>query len=336
MLGHSGGPGDWRFTAQYGLAVGRKFGFAAGTDNHDGYPGGYGLGLTGIWASANTREAIFEAIRQRRTVAVTGDRIAVEFHAGDACMGSVVDRREIRDLSFQVQGWNVIKQVELVRNNVPVLVQTPDYGARMPANERLYRLRLEWGWGPMKGYQVFDWEGRLQVEDGHLEGVVPCFCSDPFDEQRRKRILSQDNMGCRWQSYTSRGGVFTTRNATMSCSANDALCLEVRGTEHTRIALELHCQTRKSLLATPADWAIANRMGTQKRTFTIGELLEGRRGFRMDEMPTWVVMHRAMPQTLYAVSGGYTERLEEPAYYYLRVTQENGQMAWSSPIWLEA
>ena len=335
MLGHSRGPGDGRFTAQYGLSLGKRFGFVAGTDNHDGYPGGYGLGLTGVWAEANTREAILDALRQRRTVAVTGDRIEVRLNAGDVAMGGVLAGRERCDLAFDVRGWDLIQQVELVRDNVPVLVRTPNYGAERETGEDLYRLRLEWGWGPMKGYQVFDWEGCLRVEDGRLEQAVPCFCSDPFDEERRKRIVERDEEGCRWMSYTSRGSVLTTRNGTSSCSANDALCLEVRGTERTQLALDLRCRTRKSLLATSADWAMANAAGEKRCTFTIGELLEGRRGFRMERVPISVVMHRALPRTLYTMSGGYVEDLRGSAYYYLRVTQANGQMAWSSPIWVE-
>ena len=334
MQGHSGGPGPSRFTAQGGLARGKRFGFVAGTDNHDGHPGGYGLGLTGVLAADNTRAAIAEALRSRRTLAVTGDRIAIDFNAGQVPMGSAVAAGEVDELSFRVQGWDFIKQVEVVRDNVSVLVRTPDYGTAEEGGESLYRLRLEWGWGPMKGYQVFDWEGRVQVEDGELEQVVPCFCSDPFDEQRRKQVLFRDETTCRWQSHTSRGSVFTTRNGTLSCSPNDALCLEVRGTEKTRVALDLSCETHKSLLATTTDWSISPCLGRQQRCFTVGELLEGRQGFRMEGVPTWAVVHRAVPPGLYTVSGGYNERLEEPACYYLRVTQENGQMAWASPIWL--
>jgi hypothetical protein len=266
---------------------------------------------------------------------VTGDRIEIEFCADDAVLGSTLRGCSACDLSFQVRGWDVIKQVEVVRNNVPILVRTPDYGVRERGDEHPYRLRIEWGWGPMKGYQVFDWEGCVEVRDGRLEQVIPCFCSDPFDEQRRKRIITKDGERCCWQSYTSRGSVFTTRNGTKSCSANDALCLEVRGRRSTQIVLELHCQTRRSLLATGTDWSLANSMDTQRRTFTVGELLEGRRGFSMGRMPTSVVMHRAMPQAWYTISDGYAEHLTEPAYYYLRVTQENGQMAWTSPIWFD-
>ena len=120
-----------------------------------------------------------------------------------------------------------------------------------------------------------------------------------------------------------------------ACAANDALCLEVRGTEQTRIRVGLHCRTRQSILATPADWSIANAASFQERTFTIGELLAGSDGFRMGKVPSWVRMHRAVPCSLYTVSGRFGVS-SEPGFYYVRVRQENGQMAWSSPIWVES
>lgn len=333
MLGHSGGPGDGRFTAQHGLAMGKRFGFTAGTDNHDGHPGAYGLGLTGILAEDNTRQALFEALRNRRTLAVTGDRIDIDFRAGDHPMGSEVS--DVDELSFQVRGWDFVKQVELVRDGVPVLTRLTDYGASSSPAEEVYRLRLEWGWGPMKGYQVFDWEGELRLADGELLRCVPCFASDPFDERRRKVVTSQGPNGCAWRSHTSRGGVLTTRNGPPSCRANDALCLEVRGTPATRLELDLRCETHTSLLATTPDWSLSPRLGHLQEVMSLGELVDGRRGFRVEEMPTSVVVHRAIPRGQYTVEGSFDRDLDTPAWYYLRVTQENGQMGWASPIWIE-
>jgi hypothetical protein len=335
MRGHSGGPGDARFTAQHGLSLGRRFGFTAGTDNHDGYPGGYGLGLTGVWAEANTREAIAEALRSRRTVAVTGDRIAIELRAGEACMGSAVDTDAGRELSWQVTGWDRIQQVTLVRDNEPVW-SSPAPAEVDPWAPQAYRLRFEWGWGPMKGYQIFDWEGSLRVDGGQLQQVVPCFASDPFDEVRRKRVLDQDAASCHWQSHTSRGGVLTTRNSLTPYAANDALCVEVVGTPDTVVSLRLGCNTRQSLMATPVDWTLGNASAVLNERMTIGQLLKGRIGLHLDGVPTHVVAHRALPESAYTVTGTHSHPEDlGPAYYYLRVLQENGQMAWSSPIWLD-
>lgn len=332
MLGHSGGPAGYQYTVQHGLALGKRFGFTAGTDNHDGYPGGYGLGLTGIWAEENTRAGLFDALKKRRTTAVTGDRIEVLFRAGDAWMGEVVSGSAERRLDYRVRGWDAIKSIELVRGNVPVQVALPDYGASTSGSQR-YRLRFEWGWGPMKGYQVYDWLGQLQVVGGRLTQVVPCFSSDPFDEGRRKLVLERDQAGCTWQSHTSRGSIFTTRNGSTAPRANDALCVEVEGTEETRIELGFECRTSKSLLATSMDWSLTGKLGFSQRSFSIGELIEGRQGWRVDDYSTWIVAHRALPEARYALEGHFADQALGPAYYYLRVTQENGQLAWSSPIW---
>ena len=49
-----------------------------------------------------------------------------------------------------------------------------------------------------------------------------------------------------------------------------------------------------------------------------------------------MVAHRAVPESLYALTGTYAldAGVGEDSFYYLRVTQENGQMAWSCPIWV--
>jgi hypothetical protein len=357
MLGHSGGPGGHQFTAQHGLALGKRFGFTAGTDNHDGYPGGYGLGITGVWATANDRESIFEALRSRRTVACSGDRVEVEFHCGASPMGSVVSAADAREITYSVRGWDFIKQIELVRDNVPVHVQIPDYttsqgvgssafyqNSETPSTgsgDRRYRLRFEWGWGPMKGYQVYDWEGELEVSGGRIEQLVPCFTSDPFDEERRKVANLSGETACSWKSHTSRGGVFTTRNGSTANSANDALCVEIVGDERTRLTLHMRCESHKSLLATSSDFPISTHGGSKELTVTVGDLLRGRQGHRLDDFPTWVVAHRAVPESLYTMRGSHSldgiDALNangEDSFYYLRVTQENGQMAWSSPIWV--
>lgn len=336
MVGHGNGPGVAAKTAQHGLALGKRLGFIAGTDNHDGHPGAYGHGLTGVRAPSNTREEIFKALRNRRTIAVTGDRIDVDLRAGDFPMGSIVNSSP-SELTFDVEGWDVLKTVELVGNNVPVMVQTPDYSRLDPAGETTHRLRIQWGWGPIAGYQVFDWTGSLQIIDGELTDVVPNFCSDPFDEHRRKRILERDGSQCRWQSHTSRGGGLITRNSLPTCSPSDSLCIEVRGGPTTRIELEFHCQTRKSVFATAPDWTLHPFSSTQKRSFSIEQLIEGSQAIPMERPPTWVKVHRAVTPPLYLMSGQYAppSGFPRPTFYYLRVTQENGQMAWTSPIWFD-
>lgn len=333
MLGHSGGPGNSSFKAQHGLSIGKRFGFTAGTDNHDGYPGAYGLGLTGLWAEENTRASVMAAIRSRRTFAVTGDRISVAFQGNGRPMGEVLKPGDI-DLAFEVTGWDEIALIELVQDGHTIRAWTPTVVTDKSEDDDVYRFKLEYGWGPMKGYQIYDWKGEIQVNAGEIIQSVPCFASDPFDEHRRKQVDSAGAGHCSWQSHTSRGGVFTTRNSNTVGSANDAVCFEVKGDRNTEIGIGFECHAGKSIVATSVDWSVANHRGTVSKTVTLGELLDGRIAIPMQKPSTWIVAHRAHLRRRVSVADGCTLRDVRSGYAYLRVTQTNGQMAWSSPVFV--
>jgi hypothetical protein len=47
------------------------------------------------------------------------------------------------------------------------------------------------------------------------------------------------------------------------------------------------------------------------------------------------LLHRGVPDSGYRVPFAFVDHTPPGAhYYYLRVSQENGQMAWSSPVWI--
>ena len=47
-----------------------------------------------------------------------------------------------------------------------------------------------------------------------------------------------------------------------------------------------------------------------------------------------VVAHRAVPPNLYTIDGRRSHTPGDGSFYYLCVTQGNGQMAWASPVWM--
>jgi hypothetical protein len=78
-----------------GLERGYHFGFVGGSDSHncfelfqDEY------GLTGVYAVALTPEGIYEAIKKRRTFALTGSRIVVDFRCNGIFMGEEIEGAE--------------------------------------------------------------------------------------------------------------------------------------------------------------------------------------------------------------------------------------------------
>ena len=69
------------------------FGLIGSTDHHSAFPGSHGFGRVAVWAESLSREAIWQAIRARRTYALTGDRIEVMLNRRDGVAGEPSLRR---------------------------------------------------------------------------------------------------------------------------------------------------------------------------------------------------------------------------------------------------
>lgn len=94
------------------LLRGIHVGFNAGTDAH-------GLrqkpGLTGVWAKDGTRESLWEALWERRTVASTGARIAITLTVEGALQGSAIATDRLPRIAITVEGPGRLIRVELIR-----------------------------------------------------------------------------------------------------------------------------------------------------------------------------------------------------------------------------
>lgn len=157
----SGGPAPGHF-AQDGLAAGQRLGFVAASDSHSGRPGYpahsseyydsdythwspdiYTGGTTGVYAEELTREAVFDAIRNRRCYATTGKRIIVEFKADDHGMGQEYKSTNAPHLYVKVIGTAPLASVTVVKNNQDYLRMegkgrhevTFEYGSTEPPRE---------------------------------------------------------------------------------------------------------------------------------------------------------------------------------------------------------
>ena len=152
---------------QRALALGWRVGFTAGGDDHLAHPGDrieggkYPAGLLAVWAEANTREAIWEALWNRRCYGTTGTSKWLEFHLNGRPMGSEITLAESpemaanRRLSVCVHGTDRIKSAEVVRNN-----------------EDVYRFE---GDGPDAAFEWTDTQplGEISIADAP-------FCRGPF------------------------------------------------------------------------------------------------------------------------------------------------------------
>jgi hypothetical protein len=96
---------------------GLRLGCIASSDEHCGQGGRRHSGIAAVWADQLTREGVFDAIRQRRCYATTGERILVEFTVGDVAMGDCGQARAGTVLPVRLKVWGTdrLVRVELLR-----------------------------------------------------------------------------------------------------------------------------------------------------------------------------------------------------------------------------
>jgi len=312
---HSMGGRQTSHTVQAALAKGLKFGFCASSDSHNGFPGGYGEGLMAVQSLGHSRPAIFEAIKARRTYALTGDRIYVEFEVDGSPMGSGIIVGRQASVHYNVCCPDEIDIVELIQDGHVVHRHFPVTRINFEdAVSHPFKLRLEWGWGPWGDLaldRITDWEFSIHISDGKLLNYYPCIQSGPFDEDRRHSFTTNSETDLHIRSYSGRAGAYRQ-------NPNQSAVLEISGGSSTVINLQL-MQPRQ----------ISNSVD-------IRQLFAGSQHFRTGPFPKesyqW---HRLVPMQSSCIEGQYTvDMVDQISYIYLRAREKNGHHAWASPVYM--
>jgi hypothetical protein len=312
--------GRWtKNTLQYWLEQGHRIGVLASSDDHLGYPGAYHQGLAAVWAEDLTRESIFDALWNRRTYGVTGDRIGLNLTLNGNMMGQELEYVRERELSVDVTGWDQVDRVEVLKNNRVIHRDFPM--DRQPTRESWGEpvlVRFEYGWGPWPVLGIggtADWDIRLSIDSGSIDAVHPCFTSGPLEEDRRDRIVSHTEREVRVQSHTALKQQFESHS-------QKAVVLRIQGGPETQLSVHTAEPNSESQLS-----------------LSLSQLAESNEMLFTDPFPMESAMlHRVVfadrHRTSFTVSD--TGDGETSDFYYARVFQANRQLAWSSPIWVDA
>lgn len=310
---HTMGPRDWKSTWQTGLAQGHLVGVVGSTDHHSAHPGSYGHGRLGVWAKTLTREAIWEALVARRTWALTGDRIRLEFSINGTPMGAVIPATREREIEISLTGGDEIDSIELLHNNQ--VIQRWDPSDWQSADTTPVKVYFEMGWAERN--QIVDWDGILEIAGGELIDVEPRFRGHeivaPQANEEERYVFSN------WEKFNDRSVRFTTRtwgNPTTTTASTQGFCLEIAGDASTTIRATLNGKHDEAKL---------------------GDLLKGSRaGYLGGFLTPSYAFHRAAPHNKYHADLRLAHQADSTTrdWYYVRVRQKNNQCAWSSPIWI--
>ncbi len=314
---HSNG-GRWTpRTLRALLTRGAHVGVVASTDNHSGYPGAYREGLVGLYADQLTREGVFEALRARRSFAVTGDRITLDFRINGHWMGEILPATPQRQVTVTASGWDEIASIELIKNGRVAARAFPADADIRPlpwSSPVLCRVEFGWGpWGDLAMARVCDWDFELEVTGGRIVEAHGCFRAGPFDEDRRNRVEKLSEKSYRVRSYTS-------RKEPLGDLVNNSVVLRIEGGPEAVL---------KCTMTRP----VAMKIEKNLKDLSLENTLEFTGPFTSES----IVLQRLVFAPHYAGRLEFTDGPDEGSkedWYYARVAQTNGDLAISSPIWV--
>ncbi len=318
FIRHSMGGRVIENTVDRQLKRGLRFGFIASSDDHRGYPGAHGEGLVAVWARDLSPASIVDALRHRRTYAVTGDRIELDFTVNDRPMGAELKQTVDRQIDVRVAAPDGVKMIELVRNGRVIERHFPEDTATTPAAlPGRVQCRIRYGWGPWAALnlgRICDWKMGIRIHGGRFLNATPCFQTAPFDEDRRDRLRVVSPVELQLVSHTSRIQAFAE-------DPTKAIILEIEATDaDATLAVDVRSPTELK-----ANTALRDLQDDNQIHFTgpfTAESFMLERLVGPSESNATICWRDRRPDR------------SESDWYYIRVLQHNNQMAWSSPIWV--
>ena len=315
---------DW-FGNKY-LENGYRVGFVGASDNHVGHPGYSGMtnrqmgGLAAVLASRNTPDAIFDGLRNRATYATTGERIVLTAELNGAGMGQEQDHAPNRTIRCTVNGTAPVDAIDVIKNGA--IVYTKRYlGTEVSADARV-QVSFEASTEVIGTRQVprgdRSWKGVIRVEGAEITG---------FDEPWFRHPAT----------YSARLEGGRVHFAMHTRGRSTALVLRLRGASaDTQVVVDMDTTTERR--GSGGYERTPQRLPANTQTFRLGELNGevARREYKVLEHTDALSVQLVPSNGALDQDFTYTDR-DEPApgdYYYLRVRQMDGAVAWSSPFWM--
>ncbi len=151
----------------------------------------------------------------------------------------------------------------------------------------------------------------VRLTGGRILRAVPCFQAGPYEENLRDKLRLVSDSEIHLQSFTSR----------IQCYAEDptkAMVCEIEAQPQATLTVRLHKPTDQTVSAKLSD-LIEDNVVTFTGVFTSESF----------------IIHRLLSPSEYSATIRWQDRrTTQSDWYYVRVTQHNGQLAWSSPIWV--
>lgn len=323
--------GTFEWFLRESLDRGYRMGFVGGSDSHDGRPGAdspgyqerrYAKGsLTALLARELSLAGIHEALRARRCYATTGERLLLDVRADGHLMGEGYRTAASPTLAVAVTGTAPLESVTVFRGLEPIY----HHPLRRDVEQR--RVRLLWeGASRQTSYSGVIWDGELRLLEG--SSAFGSVTRLRFDSPR-SHLVEQSARRLRWHSVT--------------CGYRSGIVVDLPGEGDALF----ECLVRTSLITRPAFGGHGDR-GQTRMSYAPAEQVAfrfslstiARQPLHVDLGP----LDRRITVSPAPASGNsdqaafsFVDPSPQPGMNpcWVRVIQEDQEMAWSSPIFVD-
>ena len=299
--------GTFEWLVEEALRRGYRVGVCANSDGHKcrpgaSYPGATHFGslggLTCVLARALDRESVFQALRARHFYATTGNRCLLDLKLSTADGRSAI----MGDVIHAGAGVPHLS----VRAGGTAPIESIDVynGAQVIKTLRPYqadelgrRVKIVWSGAEVRGRdRMVKWDGSMRVRGNAILEAVP------VNFWRANHPLEKNSHQVAWRSVTTGGlsGVILTLESADSGS------LEIE-THQRRVTCEI------------------GALGLEPQVWACGGLRKEIRAYRLPE-------HQGSREFSFSLPLTALHEGDNPMY--VRLTQEDGHMAWTSPVYL--
>ena len=281
-------------------------GVMCNSDGHKGRPGAEGPGagdfgiaggLTCVMATELTREAIFAALKARRCYGTSGPRMGLRFNIDGHPMGSVIKGTDMAHVEAEIMGTAPLESLMLFQGKQPLEIVRPSTFSSAQGSRRV---RVSWRGSRMRGRgRRAVWDGEIRVEGA----LVDAAATVAFDSSSNG-IVEQ----------TAQRVVFTSAT-TGDMDGIDLWLDESEGGQLTFVSNIGTCTVELAEL---------QRIGSHQE-FDFGGLDMAVRVERYPEEVSDYILRLAC-----IVKPPHNQRTP----YFVKATQIDGHVAWSSPIYI--
>ena len=326
--------GNFEWFGRFYLANGHQVGFVGASDDHFTHPGysiptdpsfGHLNGIGAVMAKEKTRDALFDAMKRGSTYATTSKRIILQARLNGGAMGTRVVFSPRRHIEGRVIGTTAIDEVAIVKNGK--VVKSWDYVTDTSGQSRHFEIDFESQSVPI--YESRDnprhgrpWRGILRVSGARLISAEMPTAFNPSSEFVRA-IEGEPN--ARRFATASRGNI-------------KSISLELADiTPQAKITLEI--EEARELATTPLLYQTPQLLKAERAIFLVTDTAKGKTSFKIprDDFYTDEIRLRRIktaPASDQRFVFEENDVLRHGDYYYVRVRQQDGAQAYSSPFWV--